>query len=47
MDDFPKEDDLTLVLDRQIAVRPDLLWRCWTEPDLIKQWFAPKPVEIL
>ncbi len=47
MDEFLKEDALTLVLDRQIAVPPETLWRCWTEADLIKQWFAPKPVKTI
>ena len=32
-----------LVITRDIAVAPEKLYRCWTEPDLIKQWFAPKP----
>lgn len=26
---------------------PHLIWRCWAEPDLLKQWFMPKPVETI
>lgn len=27
------------------APRP-LVWRCWTEPELIKNWFVPKPHQV-
>lgn len=32
-----------LVLTRVIDVPRDKLFRCWTEPALMKQWFVPKP----
>ncbi|MEQ8231987.1 MAG: SRPBCC family protein [Gammaproteobacteria bacterium] len=32
-----------LVLTRVIDVPRDKLWRCWTEPKLLEQWFCPKP----
>ena len=36
--------DHELVLTRLIDASPDKVFRCWTEPSLLKQWFAPAPV---
>lgn len=35
--------DRQLVLTRVVDVPADKLYRGWTEPELMKQWFAPKP----
>ena len=32
-----------LELNRLLSAPPALVWRCWTEPALICQWFCPKP----
>jgi len=37
--------DRELVLTRLIDAPRETLYRCWTEPALLKQWFAPKPYE--
>jgi len=39
----PASQDRELVLTRVIDVPRHKLFRCWTEPELLKQWFAPKP----
>ena len=36
-------DDRALVLDRVLAAPRMAIWRCWSEPELLKQWFAPAP----
>jgi len=35
--------DRALVLSMTLDAPRKDVWRCWTEPDLLKQWFAPKP----
>lgn len=35
--------DRELVLTRIIDVPRDKLFRAWTEPELLTQWFAPLP----
>lgn len=32
-----------LVLCRILDAPPEALYRCWTDPELMKQWFCPKP----
>jgi uncharacterized protein YndB with AHSA1/START domain len=36
-------NDRELMLTRLIDAPREKLFRCWTEPALIKQWFAPLP----
>jgi uncharacterized protein YndB with AHSA1/START domain len=35
--------DRELVLTRIINAPPEKVYEAWTKPDLLKQWFAPKP----
>jgi uncharacterized protein YndB with AHSA1/START domain len=32
-----------LVLVRHLQAPRAAVWRCWTEPELLEQWFAPAP----
>ena len=41
---LPTQDtDRDLVLTRVLNAPRDKVFQCWTQPDLIKQWFAPRP----
>jgi uncharacterized protein YndB with AHSA1/START domain len=43
MDDATSPADRELVLSRMIDAPPHKVYRAWTEPELLKQWFAPAP----
>lgn len=44
MTDFNPKTDLQL--DRRIAAPPQTVWRCFTDPTLFAQWFAPPSVDV-
>ncbi|MBS0126220.1 SRPBCC family protein [Thetidibacter halocola] len=40
------DSDLDLNLDRVMTASAAALWRCWTEPELLKRWFCPLPWKV-
>lgn len=41
--DATENDPRDLTLSRHIDAAPEKVYRAWTEPELLKQWFAPLP----
>lgn len=39
------DPDLDLELEREVDVPPELVWKAWTTPEMLTQWFTPKPWE--
>ena len=42
----PAAEDLELVLERVVDGPAETLFRGWTDPALMKQWFAPRPFTV-
>jgi uncharacterized protein YndB with AHSA1/START domain len=40
---FKVDPALDLVLERTVDVPPSFVWDAWTKPEILKQWFCPKP----
>lgn len=45
MTGFDPERDLRI--ERLMKAAPKAIWRCWEEPDLLRRWFTPPPVEVV
>ena len=39
-------EDFDLVLERTLDAPRDLVWKAYTNPEHLKQWFAPRPYQI-
>ena len=43
-DPAPQLDpNLDLSISRLLRARRDAIWRCWTEPELLREWWCPSP----
>lgn len=41
--DIPTQESTDLVLTRIVDVPRELIWKAWTTPEYMKEWFVPKP----
>lgn len=39
----PLDPERDLWFERDVAAKPEQIWRCWTTPQLLKPWFCPPP----
>jgi uncharacterized protein YndB with AHSA1/START domain len=43
MIEYPHDPATDLKLERVVDVPVELVWKAWTTPELIMQWFCPRP----
>jgi uncharacterized protein YndB with AHSA1/START domain len=43
--EHPLDPTRDLEFVREVDVPPAVVWRAWTTPDLLRQWFTPRPYE--
>ena len=41
------DPELDLVLERTLSAPRDLIWKCWTTPEHLMEWFVPKPHKVV
>jgi uncharacterized protein YndB with AHSA1/START domain len=34
---------LDLFIEKVVDIKPELIWKAWTNPEILKQWFCPAP----
>ena len=39
-------ENFTLEIERVIGAPRDVVWRCWTEAEMLKQWYCPAPWKV-
>lgn len=44
---LPSRPAFTLSIDLVLPVSRHKVWRCWTEPELLKQWYCPQPWRVV
>jgi uncharacterized protein YndB with AHSA1/START domain len=47
MNAFKPDPKLDLVLERDIDVPVELVWKAWTTPEHLKHWFVPRPWSVI
>ncbi len=40
---YPGNPKLDLAFERIVDLKPEEIWKAWTDPKLLTQWFTPKP----
>lgn len=43
LENMTVDTELDLVLERVVDVSREIIWQAWTQPEYLKEWFAPKP----